>query len=58
MIGNSLGGLVALHLELSDPERLSALALSDGASLGRAVNPVQAARSAHPEGAGWRPPGP
>jgi pimeloyl-ACP methyl ester carboxylesterase len=45
VIGNSLGGLVALHLALSDPERVSALVLSDSAGLGRAVNPVQAALS-------------
>jgi len=45
VIGNSLGGLVALHLALCDPGRLSALVLSDSAGLGRAVNPVQAALS-------------
>ena len=45
VIGNSLGGLVALHLALSDPERVAALVLSDSAGLGRAVNPVQAALS-------------
>jgi 2-hydroxy-6-oxonona-2,4-dienedioate hydrolase len=45
VIGNSLGGLVALHLALSDPERVSALILSDSAGLGRAVSPVQAALS-------------
>jgi pimeloyl-ACP methyl ester carboxylesterase len=45
VIGNSLGGLVALHLALSDPERISALVLSDSADLGRAVNLVQAALS-------------
>jgi pimeloyl-ACP methyl ester carboxylesterase len=45
VIGNSFGGLVALHLALSDPERVSALVLSDSAGLVRAVNPVQAALS-------------
>ncbi len=45
VIGNSLGGLVALHLALSDPERVDALVLSDSAGLGRTVNPVQAALS-------------
>ena len=45
VIGNSLGGLVALHLALSDPERVAALVLSDSAGLGRTVNPVQAAPS-------------
>jgi 4,5:9,10-diseco-3-hydroxy-5,9,17-trioxoandrosta-1(10),2-diene-4-oate hydrolase len=39
VVGNSFGGLVALHLALSDPERVSALVLSDSAGLGRAVNP-------------------
>jgi 2-hydroxy-6-oxonona-2,4-dienedioate hydrolase len=42
VIGNSLGGLVAMHLALCDPERISSLILSDSAGLGRAVNPVQA----------------
>ena len=53
VIGNSLGGLVALHLALSDPERVDALVLSDSAGLGRTVNPVQAALSS-PGGASWR----
>ncbi len=39
VVGNSFGGLVALHLALSEPERVSALVLSDSAGLGRAVNP-------------------
>ncbi len=39
VVGNSLGGLVALHLVLSNPARVSALVLSDSAGLGKAVNP-------------------
>lgn len=39
-IGNSLGGLVALRLALSEPARVSALVLVDAAGLGCAVNPV------------------
>ena len=35
--GNSLGGLVALSLALSEPERVSALGLIDSAGLGRTV---------------------
>jgi pimeloyl-ACP methyl ester carboxylesterase len=38
--GNSLGGLAALHLALSQPERVTALCLVDSAGLGRAVNPA------------------
>jgi pimeloyl-ACP methyl ester carboxylesterase len=38
--GNSFGGLVALHLALSEPERVSALVLVDSAGLGREVNPA------------------
>ena len=40
VVGNSFGGLVALHLALSEPARVSALILSDSAGLGREVNPV------------------
>ncbi len=40
MIGNSLGGLVALRLALSDPARVNALILVDAAGLGRAVSPA------------------
>jgi 2-hydroxy-6-oxonona-2,4-dienedioate hydrolase len=38
--GNSIGGLVALRLALSEPERVGSLVLVDSAGLGRAVNPV------------------
>ncbi len=38
--GNSLGGLAALQLALSAPERVTALCLVDSAGLGRAVNPA------------------
>ncbi len=46
VVGNSFGGLVALHLALSEPTRVSALVLSDSAGLGRAVNPALVALSA------------
>jgi len=36
--GNSLGGLVALHLALSEPSRVETLGLIDSAGLGRKVN--------------------
>jgi pimeloyl-ACP methyl ester carboxylesterase len=39
-VGNSLGGLIALRLALSEPARVNALVLVDSAGLGRAVNPV------------------
>jgi 2-hydroxy-6-oxonona-2,4-dienedioate hydrolase len=39
-IGNSLGGLIALRLALSEPKRVMALILVDSAGLGRAVNPA------------------
>jgi pimeloyl-ACP methyl ester carboxylesterase len=42
VVGNSFGGLSALHLALSEPARVSALVLSDSAGLGRAVNPALA----------------
>jgi pimeloyl-ACP methyl ester carboxylesterase len=38
--GNSLGGLIALRLALSEPARVTALILVDSAGLGRAVNPA------------------
>ncbi len=40
MVGNSLGGLIALRVALSEPARVTALVLVDGAGLGRAVNPA------------------
>ena len=40
LVGNSLGGLVALRLALSEPARVGALVLVDSAGLGRAVNPA------------------
>ena len=40
MVGNSLGGLVALRVALSEPARVGALVLVDSAGLGRAVNPA------------------
>ncbi len=40
MVGNSLGGLVALRLALSEPARVTALVLVDSAGLGRAVSPA------------------
>ncbi len=42
VVGNSFGGLSALHLALSEPARVSALVLSDSAGLGRAINPALA----------------
>src|SRR5215217_2357888 len=39
-VGNSLGGLIALRLALSEPARVRALVLVDSAGLGRAVDPV------------------
>jgi pimeloyl-ACP methyl ester carboxylesterase len=40
LAGNSLGGLMALRLALSQPTRVAALILVDSAGLGRAVNPA------------------
>jgi pimeloyl-ACP methyl ester carboxylesterase len=39
-VGNSLGGLVALRLALSEPARVGALVLVDSAGLGPEVNPA------------------
>ena len=38
VVGNSLGGLVALRLALTDPPRVAGLALVDSAGLGREVS--------------------
>ena len=40
LVGNSLGGLIALRIALSEPTRVTALILVDSAGLGRAVSPV------------------
>ena len=40
VVGNSLGGLVALRFALSHPSRVSALGLVDSAGLGREVTPA------------------
>ncbi len=39
-VGNSLGGLIALRLALSEPARVRALVLVDSAGLGSAINPA------------------
>ena len=38
VVGHSLGGLIAVHLALSDLARASALVLADNAGLGQAVS--------------------
>lgn len=42
VVGNSLGGLVALRLALSNPSRVDALGLVDSAGLGREITPALA----------------
>jgi pimeloyl-ACP methyl ester carboxylesterase len=51
-VGNSLGGLVAFRLALSEPTRVTALVLVDSAGLGSAVNPAfpSSARRRYPSG--------
>jgi 2-hydroxy-6-oxonona-2,4-dienedioate hydrolase len=39
-VGNSLGGLIALRLALSEPDLVRALILVDGAGLGTSINPL------------------
>ncbi len=43
LVASSFGGLVALRLALSEPERVCALVLADSAGLDRVVNPALAA---------------
>ena len=38
--GNSIGGLIPIHLALQEPERVNRLVLIDSAGFGNAVNPV------------------
>lgn len=42
LVGNSVGGAVALRLALTDPTRVRTLTLVDSAGLGRDVNPLLA----------------
>jgi pimeloyl-ACP methyl ester carboxylesterase len=42
VVGNSVGGAVALRLALADPARIRTLTLVDSAGLGRDVNPLLA----------------
>jgi pimeloyl-ACP methyl ester carboxylesterase len=63
MIGNSLGGLAALRLALSEPARASSLVLVGSAGLGREVSPALRALALPGYGAlavawGKTPPGP
>ena len=44
--GNSLGGLIALHLALTTSWRVTALGLVDSAGLGRAIHPTMSALTA------------
>src|SRR5215213_1640099 len=51
-VGNSLGGLIALRLALSESARVTALILVDSAGLGSAINPpfTSSARRPCPSG--------
>ena len=40
VVGNSLGGLIALHFALSVPSQVTALGLVNSAGLGRAIHPA------------------
>lgn len=40
LVGNSLGGLIALRFALSNPEQVPALILVDSMGFGQAVNPI------------------
>jgi pimeloyl-ACP methyl ester carboxylesterase len=43
--GNSIGGLIAIHLALGQPSRVQRLLLVDSAGLGQTVNPLLAAET-------------
>jgi 4,5:9,10-diseco-3-hydroxy-5,9,17-trioxoandrosta-1(10),2-diene-4-oate hydrolase len=40
LVGNSFGGLAALHMAVKFPERVTALVLIDSAGLGKEINPL------------------
>lgn len=40
VVGNSLGGFIALHLALMEPSRVTALGLVDSVGLGREIHPA------------------
>jgi 4,5:9,10-diseco-3-hydroxy-5,9,17-trioxoandrosta-1(10),2-diene-4-oate hydrolase len=54
-VGNSLGGLIALRLALSEPARVAALVLVDSAGLGYAINPAFTSVSFPGLGEAWIP---